>query len=84
MASTVGNYFIAVVYNSLYSSISKETLAFLKQMLGIKVSVKVRNGVKQDAVDCSQLPHICHLKILFNSLCAIIFYFTKFLCNDYK
>ena len=54
MASTYSwNYFIAVVYNSLYSSVSKETLAFLKQMLGIKVSVELRNGVKQDAMDCS-------------------------------
>ena len=66
MASTVGNYIIVVVYNSLYSSISKE--AFLKQMLGTKVSVKFRNTVKQDAVDCWQLPHICYLKNLFNSL----------------
>ena len=28
MASTVGNYFIAAVYNSLYSSVSKETRIF--------------------------------------------------------
>ena len=55
---TVGNYFIAAVYNSLYSSVSKETLAFLKQMLGIKVSVELRNGMKQDAIDCLQLPHM--------------------------
>ena len=52
--------YYGIYSRELYSSISKE--AFLKQMLGTKVSVEL-NGVKQDAVDCSQLPHICHLEI---------------------
>lgn len=42
-----------VVYDSLYSSIDKETLALLKQMLGTKDSVELGNGLKQKrAIDC--------------------------------
>jgi len=47
VASIVRSYPKAVVYDSLYTSIDKET-AILKQILGAKVSVELGNGSKQD------------------------------------
>ena len=53
MASTVGSYPKAVVYDSLYTSVDKETLALLKQMLGSNVIVELGNEPKQDGTaDC--------------------------------
>ena len=53
VASTVGSYPKAVVYDSLYTSIDKETLALLKQLLGAKVSVELGNEPKEDGTaDC--------------------------------
>ena len=53
VASTVGSYPKAVVYDSLYTSVDKETLALLKQMLGSKVIIELGNGPKQDGTaDC--------------------------------
>jgi len=41
------------MYDSFYTSIDKETLAILKQILGAKVSVQLGNGLKQDGTaDC--------------------------------
>jgi len=48
VVSTVRSYPKVVVYDSLYNSIDKETLAILKQILGVKVSVQLGNGLKQD------------------------------------
>ena len=53
VASTVGSYPKAVVYDSLYTSVDKETLTLLKQMLGSKVIIELGNGPKQDGTaDC--------------------------------
>ena len=53
MASTVGTYPKVVVYDFLYSSIHKETVAILKQILGPRVTVELESGPKQDGTaDC--------------------------------
>jgi len=53
VASTVGTYPKVIVYDSLYSSIDKETLVILKQMLGPRVTVELGIGPKQDGTaDC--------------------------------
>ena len=53
VASTVGTYPKALVYDSLYTSIDKETLTILKQILGAKVSIELGNRPKQNGTaDC--------------------------------
>ena len=53
VASTLGSYPKAMVYDSLYTSIDEETLALLKKMLGFKVVIELGSGPKQDGTtDC--------------------------------
>ena len=84
MASTVGSYPKVVAYDSLYTSVDKETLALLKQMLGSKVIVEPGNGPKQDGTaDCGLFAIATCVSLAtgsqtkdFSGQCETIFYFV--------
>ena len=98
VASTVGTYPKALVYDSLYTSIDKETLALLKQILGAKVSIELGNRPKQNGTaDCGLFAIATCVSIatgnqpknyiqqsMHNHLlvCFESFTFTEFPCND--